>query len=139
MTAHTQGIAGGYVFVPITPYRTFDSRDYVDGWMLGGDEVVFTVLTNAVGVPMIPSGAVAVTYNLTVTNTLGEGYCALYPGPATWPGNSSINWTGTDQTLANGGTVAIGFFRQAGEVSVYCGPANINGTDYVLDITGYYL
>ena len=125
--------------MPITPYRTFDSRDYVDGWMLGGDEVVFTVLTNSSDVPMIPPTAVAVTYNLTVTNTLGQGYCALYPGPASWPGNSSINWTGTDQTLANGGTVAIGFYREAGEVSVYCGPANINGTDYVLDITGYYL
>jgi hypothetical protein len=134
-----EGIAGGFVYVPITPYRTVDSRSYAEGFMVGGDEVYFTVLTDENNVPRVPNTAVAVTYNLTVDGTVGAGYCALFPGSANWPGNSSINWTASRQTIANGGTVAIDFFDAFGQVSVFCGPGVTAGTDFILDITGYYI
>jgi hypothetical protein len=135
----TEGIAGGFVFVPITPYRTIDTRSYSDGFMLGGDELVFSVLIDESNTTRIPDGAVAITYNLTIDNTVGVGYCALYPGSRVWPGNSSINWTGTGQTIANGGTVAIDFYTDFGQVSAYCGPPANLGTDFIVDVTGYYI
>lgn len=137
--AQTEGIAGGFVFVAITPYRTLDSRNYVDGFMFGGDEVVFSVLVDEFNVPRIPNTAVAVTYNLTVDGTVGAGFCAAFPGPALWPGNSSINWTGSRQTIANGGVAGIGRLDEDGQISIYCGPTSRSiGTDFILDITGYY-
>jgi hypothetical protein len=136
----TEGIAGGYVFVPINPYRTFDSRDYADGYMLGGDTTWFDVLTDSHGTPQIPSNAVAVTYNLAIVDTSGSGFLAIYPADINWPGNASINWTGPGTTLSNGGTVAIGYYTAPGQVEIYCGPALwTTGTDFVVDITGYYI
>ena len=137
--ARTEMVASGYLFVPINPFRTFDSRAYPDGFMRARDTWFFDVLTDQVGSPMIPAAAVAVTYNLTVVGTRGGGYCALYPADINWPGNSSINWTQAGQTIANGGTVAIGFFDAAGQVEIYCdSTGGFAGTDFILDITGFY-
>lgn len=136
----TNGIAGGYVYVPINPYRTFDSRAYNDGYLIGGDTVYFDVLTDAANVPRIPASAVAVTYNLAVTDTSGSGFLAIYPADIYWPGNASINWMDTGTTLSNGGTVAIGYFDAPGQIEIYIGPVlPWVGTDFVLDITGYYI
>ncbi|MGB8858560.1 MAG: hypothetical protein WCC60_04860 [Ilumatobacteraceae bacterium] len=135
-----EGTAGGYVFVPINPYRTLDSRAYADGFMLAGDSWFFDVITDVGGAVRIPSTAVAVTYNLTATGTFGAGYCALYPANISWPGNSSINWSTSNQSIANGGTVSIGYLDAPGQVEIYCGEAGqFVGTDFVLDITGYYI
>lgn len=132
--------AGGYTFVPINPYRTFDSRAYADGFLLPGDEMYFEVLTDTNGVQQIPSNAVAVTYNLTATGTWGaEGYLAVFPADINWPGNSSINWFGGDLSIANGGVVTLGFLDGPGQISVYCGQVSLTGTDFIVDITGYYV
>jgi hypothetical protein len=143
--SRTDGTAGGFVFVPITPFRTFDSRAYQDGFFFGGEETWFTVLTDVNDVPMIPTNAVAVTYNLAITNALGAGFVGIFPANSSWPGNASINWTSTGTTLSNGGTVAIGFYDGPGQIALFFGPgtpANVNrgvGTDFVIDITGYYI
>lgn len=139
MPVTTEGIAGGYVFVPIDPFRTFDSRRI--GVLPGGFVDRFSVLTDEYGRPRIPSNAVAVTYNLTVTDTTGAGYAAIYPVDIDWPGNSSINWTGPATTVANGGTVAIGDYLDViGGVEVYIGPDLPSvSTHYLIDITGYYV
>ena len=129
-----QGIAGGYVFVPINPYRSYDSRYFTEGFLIGGDEEYLNVLTDEYGRQMIPSDAVAVTYNLTATGNVGDGgYLALYPGDIYWPGNSSINF-GPNSTIANGGVVAV---DAAGGIWVRLGSGYV-ATNYILDITGYY-
>ena len=133
-TVSAQGTAGGYVFVPINPYRSYDSRYFTEGFLIGGDEEYLNVLTNEYGQQMIPSDAVAVTYNLTATGNVGDGgYLALYPGDIYWPGNSSINF-GPDSTIANGGVVAV---DAAGGIWVRLGYGYV-ATNYILDITGYY-
>ena len=132
-------VTNGLVFVPVNPYRTLDSRAYSDGFMVGGDSWYFDVLTTSNGTSAIPSTAEAVTYNLTVTGTYGWGFCALYPADIYWPGNSSINWTQDGQSIANGGTVAIGFLDAPGQVEISCGPDTTAGTDFIVDITGYYV
>ncbi len=137
--ARTEGIAGGFVFVPVNPFRTWDSRDTGLGRLPGGFVNRFTVLTDVNDIQQIPVEAIAVTYNLTVTDTLGAGYLALYPVDIDWPGNSSINWTTNGQTIANGGTVAIGNFEGViGGIEVYNGPSS-PGTHFIIDITGYFI
>ena len=135
-----QAQVGGYTFVPVSPYRSFDSRAYADGFLLPGDEVYFDVLTDVNGTQQIPTGAVAVTYNLTATGTLGaEGYLAVFPADIYWPGNSSINWFAANLSIANGGVVALGYLDAPGQISVYCGLVPRTGTDFIVDITGYYI
>ena len=130
----------GATFVPIDPYRTYDSRAYPDGLMLWNDEIHFDVITDANGNLRIPSDAVAVTYNLTVTGTYGvKGFLALYPADIFWPGNSSINWFAPELDLANGGVVALGNYSGPGQIAVYCGNIFDTATDFIIDITGYYL
>ena len=84
----------------------------------------------------IPETAVAVTYNLTVTETSGSGFLAVFPADVAWPGNASINWTGSNQTVGNGGTVAIGFLDGPAQMRVAMG--GTGSTHYIIDITGYY-
>jgi hypothetical protein len=133
-------LTAGATFVPVNPYRSFDSRVYTDGLMLWNEEVIFDVITDVNGNPRIPSDAVAVTYNLTVTGTFGvKGFLAVYPGDILWPGNSSINWFAPEIDLANGGVVALGNWNGPGEIAVYCGNVFETATDFIIDITGYYL
>lgn len=139
-TMRPAGVAGGFVYVPITPFRALDTRAYTDGFLLGGDEIYFDVLTDANGASRVPSNAVAVTYNLTVAGSYGSGFLSVYPGNAVWPGTSSVNWQFSGQVLANGGTVAIGTYTSPGQVVVYCGPDSDEvGTNFVLDVTGYFI
>ena len=133
-------VAGRYAFVPLNLFRALDSRDYSDGYLLAGQTWAFDVITDQKLNQQIPAGAVAVTYNLTVTDTTSTGYIAVYPADIVWPGTSSVNWTAPGTTLANGGTVAVGLFNGPGEVEVHVGPAGgLAGTDFVMDITGYYI
>ena len=80
----------------------------------------------------VPSGASAVFYNLTVVNSPGNGYLALFPFGTAWPHNSSINYS-NGLAIANSGLVALGGDRQ---VNVLCNGAR---TNFIIDITGYYL
>ncbi len=135
-----QAQVSGGTFVPINPYRTFDSRPFADGFLFPGEEVYFEVITDVNGIPQIPEGATAVSYNLTATGTLGaEGYLAVFPADINWPGNSSINWFGSSLSIANGGVVALGNLDGPGQISVYCGGVPMTGTDFIVDITGYYI
>ncbi|MFM8528108.1 MAG: hypothetical protein ACKOD2_00210 [Ilumatobacteraceae bacterium] len=132
--------SAGYTFVPINPYRAFDSRG-LPYYLQGGYTNRFDVLTDEYGNSQIPYGVVAVTYNLTVTSTFGEGFFSIYPVDIYWPGTSSINWTSSGQTIANGGVVAIGDYGGVyGGVEVYVGPNRPGvATDYIVDITGYFI
>jgi hypothetical protein len=40
----------------------------------------------------VPKTATAVLTNLTVTNTAGAGFLAMFSAAVSYPGNSSINW-----------------------------------------------
>lgn len=123
-------------FYAITPYRAYDSRNDISGPIFAGEAGAIDVATDEGADPMIPYTANAVTYNLTVTSTASIGFLALYPSDSYWPGNSSINWTGPQQTLANGGVVAL--TPGLGEIEVYAGGPAGSYTHFIIDITGYY-
>jgi hypothetical protein len=131
----------GHVFIPIDGYRTYDSRINFPGRIFTGDEQVFSVLTDEFDIAQIPLTASAVTYNITVTGTRGGGgYLAIYPADIYWPGNASINWTYPGTTVGNGGTTAIGLLTEEGQIEVTLGSDDPSAsTDYIIDITGYYV
>lgn len=121
-------------FVPISPVRIFDSRIDAPGRIGSGTTVTLSAATDENGAASgIPQFAAAIHFTITVTDTAGAGYLAVFPQGVAWPGNSSINWFAPGLTLANAGTVAFGGDRQ---ISVRCGGG---ATDYIIDVTGYYI
>ena len=129
------GVAGA-AFVPVRPYRSFDSRAFTSGIIEWGQSGTIELSSNESGTQMIPANAVAVTYNLTVTGTFGYGgYLALYPAASSWPGNSSINWFAPGIDMSNGGVVGL----SSGDVGILCGEVFDTATDFIIDVTGYYI
>jgi len=106
-----RGLTVGYVaptagFVPFagaTP-RVFDSRPSEapatgpKGKVGGGDEIT---------IDLGRAGVRGALLNLTVTESEGAGFAAVFPDTGAWPGNSSINWLTPGATLANGVVTAV--------------------------------
>ena len=134
------GAPPGLLFHVVNPYRAVDTRGQGEaGRIFSGDTVQHALWTDVDGVGRIPSTSAAVTYNLTVTLTAGNGFLGLFPGnEETWGGISSINWTVSNADIANGGTVGIGAAQLSGpgSVKVHCG--GFASTYFVIDVTGYY-
>ena len=133
-----QVTAGSYV--AITPYRAYDSR--YDRRFVRGDAWAIDVLTDVHLAPQIPSNAVAITFNVTVTETeTSFGFVTVFPGDAPFiPNTSTVNWALTGFTVANGGTVALGGPGQyQGFVGVFVDGAPGASTQFLIDVTGYYL
>lgn len=122
----------GEWFHPMDPVRALDSRGPVGGWkgmLLAGDANVRSLtLGGAVGVP---STAVAVVLNATVTNgTLGS-FLTVYPAGGAVPTASNVNFapgeTRPNQVIVKLGTGgAASFFNEAG------------ATDVIADVGGYF-
>ncbi len=79
----------------------------------------------------LPAGARAGVFNLTVTETEAGGWVAAFPAGTTYPGNSSINWFGPNQNLANGVICAV---DSAGKITIRGG---VNKTHVLIDVQGY--
>jgi len=135
------GTAGS--FHPIDPVRAFDSRRPAPspGLIASGASRVISVAdgrdlaSGAVTVAnAVPSGATAITYNLTITGTGGAGFLAVSPGDAVALGASTINWAGSSVTIANAGVSKLDGSRQ---IKVFAGGAG--STHFIVDVTGFYL
>jgi hypothetical protein len=129
--ASVLGVTVGYLppaqsFVPFSggPPRVLDTR--VSGGKLA-DGVERTV---NLGFP----GARGAVLNLTVTETEGAGgFVAVFPANVAWPGNSSINWSGPDQNVANGVITAM---DPSGQIKIRGGAAS---TQVVIDRIGWFI
>ena len=98
------------------------------GHPLGGGQTATLPLAGMHGVP---ADATAAILNVTATNTTASSYLTVYPGHATVPLASNLNFT-AGQTVANLVTVPIG---ANGAVSFF----NFAGrTDVVADLQGYF-
>jgi hypothetical protein len=124
----------GTTFVPIDPVRVLDSRP--GGVGLSGKFNANLARTVAVAGRLgIPGDAVAITGNVTIVNQTAGGYMAVTPTPDNNPPVSSLNFPAGDvrgnnitSPLSSGGDVSL----------VYRAPAGAK-TDFVLDVTGYFL
>jgi hypothetical protein len=120
-------------FFTVIPCRVVDTRDAIGPWggpaLAGGAERIFTI----VGRCAIPSGARAVSLNVTVVQPTTSGYFSLYPGGTPLPLVSALNYA-VGQIKANN---AITPLSEAGTLSVFCGQGS--GTAHLLiDVNGYF-
>jgi hypothetical protein len=120
-------------FIAVTPCRIADTRGngftgaYGPPSLSQGSPRNFS-LSGQCG---IPTGAVvAVSLNITVTNTQGPGFIQIYPQGAAAPVVSTLNYV-AGQTVANAAVVPLG----SGGVTVTAG---VSGTDLIIDTNGYY-
>ena len=122
----------GSTFLALTPSRLLDSR-FGNG--LSGAFSANTPRTFQVsGRGGVPSGAVAVTGNFTVTNQTLAGAGFLGPNSTASPTTSTINFPVAD-SRANGVTLALG---AGGTLSAtYMAPGG--SADFIFDVTGYFM
>lgn len=96
--------AGATGLLP-TPVRAYDSR--VSGGKLAkGSTRVITLPASAV-----PAGTTAALVNITATNGKTSGYLKVYPGNASAPASSAINFA-AGPAIANAMTVGVSSARQ---------------------------
>lgn len=134
------GTTAGALHV-LNPTRVYDSRFAGSGGRMAVGTVRLVSVANGIDVftgatvtpDVVPAGATAITFNLTIAATQGSGYLSVTPGSATTFTASTINWDSRTGVLANGTLVQLDTARQ---VKVF---ANGGSTDFIIDVTGYYL
>jgi endosialidase-like protein len=124
--------AGESDFVGLTPCRLVDTRGNGFGGAFGPPAL-------DTGVPRdfpiqgqcgIPAKALAVSLNVTATNTQGPGFLLLYPQGGVQPLVSTLNYVG-GETVANAAIVPLG----PGGLTIVAG---VSGTELILDVNGYF-
>jgi hypothetical protein len=128
----TPAVVAGASYHPMTPARLLDTR-YGNGLSvkLSANTPATFQVTGRAG---IPSGATAVTGNVTVVNPTFSWAIYLGPEPTPFPTTSTLNFL-TGEAKANGVTLALG---SGGTLSATYMSAAGNTTDLVFDVTGYY-
>jgi len=125
----------GATFVPISPTRIVDTR--LKKAPLAAPLIAGRVSTfGVVGLAGIPSNAIAVTGNATVTGQTSAGYITVAPtiASAAAPGSSTLNFPLRD-TRANNVTVPL----SGGKLQVeYVGRAK-SAVQFIFDVTGYFV
>ena len=124
-------VKSGYFYSSLaSPVRVYDTRSTYN--YNGKGQTMSSGSVNTISfVGFVPSNAVAVAINVTVTNTTSSSYLTLYPTGEPRSPTSSLNWT-TGQTIANMSEVRLGD-NQSINVFNFSGSA-----DLVVDLQGYY-
>ncbi len=124
----------------LAPKRVYDSR-FVDGPLAAGSSRTISVAdardtdTGTITITdVVPEGATAIQFNVTITETVGGGFVGVGPGGSTTVEASTINWSATGQTLANGSLTTLDGGRQVTLLS-----GGVGSTQVVVDVTAYLL
>lgn len=135
----------GQLHLLAAPVRVYDSRTAKgpastgDGPMTAAKATRTVDLRNGyvglVATAAVPAGATGAMISLTLTGTAGSGYLALFSNAVSWPGNSSINWSSSGQSIAVTTTSAI---DATARVKVQSGGGAGYGSDFIVDVIGYY-
>jgi hypothetical protein len=114
--------------------RVVDTRYGLEGptgVLLAGGGVNYQIA----GLKGIPASAIAITANVTVTNQTSVGWLFFGPTVDTTPGSSTINFPVRDNR-ANGITVPL---SPAGTLGVWYGAPGGTTTNFIVDVSGYFL
>jgi hypothetical protein len=134
LTAAVPAMADGpFVYHSLTPCRVADTR--TTAAPLDHNETRTFTLQGVCGVP---SGAKAVTINLTAVSPGSNGHLRLFPSNIALPTISTINFQ-TSSTIANGAIVPL--HTATPDLSVYAFSA-LSLSDFVhvvIDVTGYFV
>jgi hypothetical protein len=132
----------GAEFYALDPVRAYDSRapQPSPGPLATGDAAVRTVSVadardaagDVVMAGIVPSGAVGIAYNLTVTAPAADGHLRLFPSGSALPSASAINWPAAGYSRANASVVQTSADLR---VSIYNGGAPAHT---LIDVLGYY-
>jgi spore germination protein YaaH len=124
----------GATYAALAPARILDTRT---GTGLSGPSTSNVARTFQVtGVGGVPSGAIAVTGNLTVTQQSSQGYLYIGPVATNNPTSSTLNFPLNDDR-ANAVTVALG---AGGTLSVTYATSNSGAAAHaIFDVTGYFV
>lgn len=130
-------------YFPITPTRVFDTRllDPALPIVAGAHAPVsaangIDIHTGDTTVPdLVPAGATAIAYNITIVNTVGGGNLAVNSGGNLTATSSIVNWNKDGTVVANSAVVGINSNRQ---VTVICGGGVGASTHFLIDVLGYY-
>ncbi len=121
----------GATYHAISPTRALDTRSGTGG--LSGPFTNHAARTFTVA--GVPSGATAVTGNLTVTGQTSGGYLYIGPTAANNPTSSTLNFPVGDDR-ANAVTVQLG---SSDTLSItFVGPINGQSAQAIFDVTGYF-
>jgi hypothetical protein len=133
-------------FTPITPTRVYDSRrdmaPTATGRLQTGQNRVVPVrqarnVDTGALVPgtVVPAGARAISFTVTVVDTVNRGFLYVAPSTATAVAASTINWaTNVDGAIANSSQVLLGGDR---EIRVFAG-GSFSAAHFIIDVDGYY-
>jgi FG-GAP-like repeat len=120
-------------FYSLSPCRVIDTR--VGSGALGGPALLPNSARNfsVLGVCGIPSGAVAISVNLTVTNVQASGELVVYPADVSRPGTSAISFQ-AGRTRGNNAIV----YLSAATTTLSVFDNSIAPVDIVVDVNGYF-
>jgi hypothetical protein len=144
-TASATDVTGPLTFVGIVPCRIIETRNGF-GFsgsngppaLVAGATRTFQITGTVTGVPAqcgVPSTALAVSVNFTVTNFDGAGDIRVFPSGLSAPLASVLNYR--LENIANATTVPLGP-SGGGERGITV-QADVSGTDFIADVNGYYV
>jgi hypothetical protein len=127
ITDGTAPVSGAGLFVPVSPDRYYDSRSAPNS-IHGGGSTIAVPLT---GQPFaVPTGAAAISMNLTSDQAVGPGFVTVYPADGSFPLASNLNFVAAT-TVANAALVKL---SAGGIMNTYVNVA----THVIVDVNGYF-
>ncbi|MDQ1247441.1 MAG: hypothetical protein QG597_1811, partial [Actinomycetota bacterium] len=130
--------ATGAFFHAIDPVRTMSTRPNDNGpGPIDPDSQRTVDIWHTQATPqteVVPVGATAIDYNVTVVAAGTMGHLRVWPADQTKPGASTLNWPAPGYTRANGTTVGISPTRHVNIYNSAGTPTNV-----LIDINGYYI
>jgi hypothetical protein len=138
--------AGPFQFNSLTPCRVFDTRAN----SVAGDPNVTngTTLKNPgpsgwriQGRCGVPTGAQAVTLNVTITSPNVAGDLRMFPSNVAQPTVSTLNYNAGEPALANGAIVPLAQVASGADLNIVLGMAAAVGAGQIhviVDVTGYF-
>ena len=119
--------SGAGRFIPVAPTREYDSRNPGFAIHAGGSTVSVPLAGSELPVP---SGAAAVSMNLTSDQAVGTGFVTIYPADGSFPLASNLNYRSATP-VANAALVKL---SPGGALNVF---VNVS-THVIIDVNGYF-
>jgi hypothetical protein len=129
-------------FHAIDPVRAYDSRAAIpqQGPLVSGQSRTVAARNSRdldtgqiLVADVVPIGATAVAYNLTIANTTGQGFVCANRGGIDTVSSAAIVWSGSGQLLSNALVTKLDSARQ---LTLICGGGG--STHVIIDLLGYY-